>query len=249
MPNGYSRSPKLQKGALVEFSSRFIGPVPNVIVFQYNPETLSRKLQAWGPDSGAHAGNDNASASAAKSQSMAQPQDPSETIDLSLEFDAADAMEDPAGNPVESVTGIADRLAAVEMLLYPQEDSLASALLGSIGGALGGATGGTLGSSLTTVPRGTVPVVLFVWGAGRIVPVRITNFSIEEQAFSALLYPIRAKVTVSMKILAPTDFPDNPNFTQKLAITCYNYTKTQKQTLAAANIANSVNSILGMLPF
>ena len=250
---GYSRTPKLLKGALVQFSSRLIGPVPSVILFQYNPESLSRKLTIWGNDAGDHPGsNTNAGCSAARSQSGAQPMMPTETINLSLVIDAVDAMEDPDSHPVESLTGIADRLAALELLLYPQEDSLVSGLLGSINGALGGTPSSPLGSlagNLTSVPRGTVPTVLFVWGSGRIVPVRLTEFAVEEQDFSPLLYPIRAKVSIGMKILTPEDFPKNPGFIDKLAVTCYKYTKKQKELLAAADVANDVESILGMLPF
>jgi len=100
------------------------------------------------------------------------------------------------------------------------------------------------------VPRGTVPVLLFVWGPGRIVPVRVTSFSVEEQAYSPILYPIRAKVSLGLKILTPKDFPTcNKSLSQELAITAFKFTRKQKEVLAAANLANSVESILGMLPF
>jgi hypothetical protein len=92
---------------------------------------------------------------------------------------------------------------------------------------------------------------MFVWGPGRIVPVRLTSFTVEEQAFSPLLYPIRAKVTVGLKILTPKDFlpEDKRKFSEDLAVASFNFTRKQKQVLAAANLANSVESILGMLPF
>jgi len=249
MSTGYSRSPKLLKGALVEFSSRIIGPVPNVIMFQYNPETLSRKIDVWGPDTGGHGGA-NEQSSAAKSQSRAQPMDPTETFTLNLVMDAIDAMENPLVNPIEFASGIADRIAALEMLLYPANEGLFSGLLGDVGGSLSGAIGGNpLAKKDAPVPRQTVPVVLFVWGASRIVPVRLTSFSVDEQDFSPLLFPIRAKVTIGLKILTPEDFGSNPNTIEKLAIACFKYTKKQKEALAIANVANDVQSILGMLPF
>jgi hypothetical protein len=247
MSTGYSRSPKLLKGALIEFSERFIGPIPNVIVFQYNPETMTRALEVW-----SQSGSGESAASNDTSHT-AQPFDPPETFTLALELDAADALEKPESHPVAFISGVADRIAAMEMLLYPQGDSLLGGLMGSISGSLGGASvSGALGgaSSVQPVPRGTVPVVLFAWGPGRIVPVRVTTFSVEEQAYSPLLYPIRAKVSIGLKILTPKDFPTcHRKLSEDLAITAFNFTRKQKEVLAAANLANSVESILGMLPF
>lgn len=265
MSTGYSRSPKLLKGALVEFSERFIGPVPNVIVFQYNPETMTRTLSVWNP--GGEAAGGAAPTGRREVAQTAQPEDPPETFNLALELDAADALEAPQSHPVARVSGVADRIAALEMLLYPQGQSLLGGLLSSVtgalsggvsvsGGGVGGGIGGAIGGALGAggggrVPeRGTVPVVLFVWGPGRIVPVRLTSFSVEEQAYSPLLYPIRAKVTVGMKILTPRDFPArNRKLSEEIAVTAFKFSRKQKEVLAAANVANSVESILSMLPF
>jgi hypothetical protein len=245
MPTGYSRSPKLLKGALIEFSERFIGPIPNVIVFQYNPETMTRALEVWSQGGGGESSASN------ETSHTAQPFDPPESFTLALELDAADALEKPESHPVAFISGVADRIAAMEMLLYPQGDSLLGGLMGSISGALGGASVSAGGSgTVQPASRGTVPVVLFVWGPGRIVPVRLTTFSVEEQAYSPLLYPIRAKVSIGLKILTPRDFPtENRKLSEDLAITAFNFTRKQKEVLAAANLANSVESILGMLPF
>jgi hypothetical protein len=251
MSTGYSRSPKLLKGALIEFSERFIGPIPNVIVFQYNPEMMTRTLEVWSQGGGAAAGGESAASN--NTSNTAQPFDPPESFTLALELDAADALENPESHPVAFISGVADRIAAMEMLLYPQGDSLLGGLMGSISGSLGGASvsGALVGSSgVQPVPRGTVPVVLFAWGPGRIVPVRLTTFSVEEQAYSPLLYPIRAKVSIGLKILTPKDFPScGRKLSEDLAITAFNFTRKQKEVLAAANLANSVESILGMLPF
>lgn len=261
MSTGYSRSPKLLKGALIEFSDRLIGPIPNIIVFQYNPETMTRTLEVWNPTGGGGATGTGTTGSIDAS-STAQPHDPPETFNLVLELDAADALEKPESHPVAFISGVADRIAAMEMLLYPNDESLLGGLLGSITGSLsvgasvggssiGGSLAGALGGSAPKpVPRGTVPVLLFAWGPGRIVPVRLTSFSVEEQAYSPLLYPIRAKVSVGMKVLTPKDFPScHRSISEELAITAFKWTRKQKQVLAAANLANSVESILGMLPF
>lgn len=253
MATGYTRSPILLKGALVEFSERFIGPIPNIIIFQYNPESLSRSLEVWQPPAPREDGEGEGEESA-PSASTAQPSDPPESFTLDLVLDATDELE--IGDPIAVVTGVADRIAAMEMLLYPQEDSLLGGLLGSISGSLsvgagGVSVGGSSGAAAEeAVPRGTVPIVLLVWGPGRIVPVRLTSFSVEEQAFSPILYPIRAKVSVGLKILTPEDLSGHPDGLAKdIAVGAFKLTRTQKQVLAAANLANGVQSILGMLPF
>lgn len=243
MTNGYSRSPLLLKGALIEFSERFIGPIPNIIIFQYNPEKLSRTLSVYNP----FQADEQTPGAPPKIQVDAQPGDPSETFNLVLELDATDELE--KGDPIAVVTGVADRQAALEMLLYPQEGSLLGDLLGSISDSLGGGgAGGDAGAE--AAPRGSVPVVLFVWGPGRIVPVRLTSFQVEEQAFSPLLYPVHATVTVGLQILTDKDLTNlEDSLSKDIAIAAFKFTRTQKQVLAAANLANAVESILGMLPF
>jgi hypothetical protein len=232
MASGYSRSPKLLKGALVELSEPFLGPVPNVIVFQYNPETLTRELTPWSADTRARGPSEE--------EPTAQPFDPGETFSLTLELDATDALEE--NHPVAVRTGVADRIAALEMLLYPAKDT----------GSLLGKAFASLGGKVDVVPRGSVSVVLFVWGPGCIVPVRLTSFSVEEQAFSPTLYPIRAKVTVGLQVLTEDSFKKPGKVlstSEELAIVAYKYTRGQKEVLARLNLANSVESILGMLPF
>lgn len=248
MSSGYSGSPKLLKGAIVQFSAPMIVPIPNVIIFQYNPETLSRTLEPYQlPDSKA-SGSDKAAPAAA---ATTQPMPPTEKFTLSLQLDASDALESPESHPVAVVTGVADRLAALEMLLYAQDSlGLGFSLSISVGGSLGGglAGGGSVAAQAAPVPKAKAPTVLFVWGPGRIVPVRLTTFSVDEQLSNPMLYPLRAKVSLGMQVLTDLDFP-NPDTIEKLAQACYKFTMTQKRVLALANTANSVESILGMMPF
>jgi len=239
MANGYSRSPKLLKGALIQFSAPLLIPIPNIIIFQYNPENLNRTLTPWAPP-----GKDDQSKKDPKvDDALSQPYDPDESFTLTLELDAADALEEPSSHPVAVLAGVADRIAAMEMLMYPPGESVLGSLLSSALGALGG------GSAPVAPDRKTVPVVLFFWGPGRIVPVRITSFSVDEQAFSPTLYPIRAKVTIGLKIVDATAFGDDDSAIVKIAKACYTFTRAQKEALALANLANSVESIMGMLPF
>lgn len=232
--SGYSRTPKLLKGALVELSEPFLGPVPNVVIFQYNPETLSRSLTTWSPEDRDEAGNPLGS------RQRSQPYDPQEFFSLTLELDATDALEEPESHPVAFIAGVADRLAALEKLVYP---------IGS-GGAVADFLG-SLGGLLDVPQRGSVPVVLFIWGPGRIIPVRLTSFSVDEQAFSPLLYPVQAKVSIGLVALTPAAFPpaEDRKIAEDIAVAAYEFTRGQKDILAVANLANSVESILGMLPF
>lgn len=249
MSDGYMRSPKIAKGALIEFSQRFIGSQPNIIVFQYNPETMTRTLSVYSTPDDSAAGKTSKKSVKPQSGANAQPCDPTETFSLLLELDATDDLE--VADPVAIVTGVGDRLAALEMLLYPQEN-LQGDLLGSVSDSLSGV--GSVGDSKSKprVKRKTVPIVLFVWGLGRIIPVRLTTFSVEEIAYSPLLYPIQAKVTVGLKVLTASElkgeaFKNLPG--KDIALYAYNFTLNQKRKLAASNVANSVESILGMLPF
>ena len=251
MSTGYSRSPKLLKGAIVQFSAPMIVPIPNIIIFQYNPESLSRTLEPYHlPDTKA-TGPDKAVPDAA---GTTQPKPPVEKFTLALQLDASDALEVPELHPAAVITGVADRLAALEMLLYAADSSgLGFSLSISIGSSLGGDSaahvGGSVAGQSAPVPKAKSPTVLFVWGPGRIVPVKINTFSVEEQLSNPMLYPLRAKVSLGMEVLTEKDFGENPDTIGKLAIACYNFTMTQKRVLALANVANSVESILGMLPF
>lgn len=252
MGDGYSRSPKLLKGAIVQFVEMPIIPIPNIIVFQYNPESLSRTLSPYAPPDPAQSkGTEASPPGSTPADPASQPFDPTESFNLSLFLDASDALEAPESHPVAFVTGVADRIAALEMLLYPAGDSLLGGLVGSISVSIGGAGGGISASLQKSAKRPEVPVTLFIWGPGRIVPVRLTSFSVEEQQWNQLLYPTRAKVTVGMKVITKEalDKPGNASAGKDIAKFCYDFTRGQKEVLALANVANTVESILGILPF
>lgn len=252
MGDGYSRSPKMLKGAIVQFTKMPIIPIPNIIVFQYNPESLQRSLSPFEPkekDPAAKSGPPSAQPTA----EHVQPFDPTETFTLNLLLDAADSLETPEMHPVAWATGVADRIAALEMLLYPVGDSLLGGLLGSVSASVSIGSGGISASlsMVKTVPRREVPVILFIWGPGRIVPVRLSSFVVEEQQFNQWLYPHRARVTIGMKVLTKDALDkDGVGDTGKdIAKFCYDFTRGQKEALALANVANTAESILGMLPF
>jgi hypothetical protein len=224
------------KGALIELVETSLAPQPSVIVFQYNPETLARDLKPWFAEAGG-AGAENA-------QAREQPTDPEETFKLELVLDAADDLEEPDSHPVAVLSGVADRIAKLEMLLYPSEPGLLSQGIGRV-----------LGKEV--VPRNEVPVLLFVWGPGRVVPVRITDFSVQEQAFSPTLYPIRATVSIGLRVLTPESFAagrsgtspeEKLSLSEQIAIKAYEYTRLQKKLLVGAGSLQSVASAFGGAP-
>jgi len=228
---GFSRSPKLQKGALVQIVQDVVGVVPNVIAFQYNPEKLSSTLTPWNPfevdqtQRGAQA-------------PTVQPFDPKLTFTLDLELDATDGLE--AGDAVAVEAGVADRLAALKKLTLPTQ-GLIGDLIQSARALAGGAD--------QAARRPTVPVVLFVWGAGRILPVRVTSFSVEETLFSPGLDPIQAKVSLGLEVLTPDVFKCRRDPATELAVAAYNFTRLREDALALANVRNNADAIRGLLPF
>lgn len=256
MGNGFTRSPKLLKGALIQFSAPMLLPIPNLIIFQYNPETMTRQVMPWKPREKVvyEDKEEAAKATAEFFNELAQPFDPQETFSLTLELDAADALEEPASHPIATIAGVADRISAMEMLCYPPGPSALGGLLNvSVNVSVGGASIGGALSNADVIPKLKVPVVLFFWGPGRIVPVRITSFSVEEQQYSPLLYPIRAKVSLGLTVLNENQLVNvagdpGESLIIDFAKLCYKFTQAQKEALALANLANSVESIIGMLP-
>lgn len=169
-------SPPVFKGAFV--SADPLRPASSVVVFQYNPETMSRTLT--GRTTGGEAG----------SGPLRLSGPPEETLKLTIEIDAADQLE--AGDPVTSALGITPALAALELLLYPPSALvIANEVLARAG-------------VIEIIPP-EAPLTLLVWGPRRIVPVRVTEFSITEEAFDPTLNPIRAKVDLGLRVVSYYD--------------------------------------------
>src|SRR5688572_11538936 len=243
MANGFTRSPKLLKGALIQFSAPMLIPIPNIIVFQYNPETMTRTLEPWSPLERQRTYDERGRSTATaltdeQTNQLRQPFDPSETFSLTLELDATDALEEPGSHPVATIAGVADRISAMEMLCYPPGPGALGGLLNvSVNVSL--SNGISFGTAADVVPRRDVPIV----------PVRITTFSVEEQQYSPLLYPVRAKVNIGLKVLDANHLENIAGDTSQTAIVeiakaCYTFTQAQKEALALANLANSVESII-----
>jgi hypothetical protein len=172
-------SPRLIKGGIVLIDPG-TSAVQRVITLQYNPETLTRTLQVQGV--GGEGGD--------RSEALRLTGPPVETIELDAEIDATDQLESEDETAVQ--LGIQPELALLEMIIYPTSIQLQS------NNSL--AESGTL-----EIAPMQAPLTLFVWSKNRIMPVRLTEFSITEEAFDPLLNPIRAKVSLGMRVLSVND--------------------------------------------
>jgi hypothetical protein len=175
-------SPRLIKGGLVVLAPGG-GAVQRMISLQYNPDSLSRSYQVQGV--GGDGGGERAQPFRLKGPAV-------ETIKLEAEIDATDQLQLPDQNANTVAFGVAPQLALLEALVNPSvtellaHDALAAA--------------GTL-----EIAPPEAPLVLFVWSAQRVVPVRLTEFSITEEAFDAALNPIRAKASLGMRVMTTDD--------------------------------------------
>jgi hypothetical protein len=202
--------PLLKGGlVLVDYNT---GAVRRLIPLQYNPETLTRTLQVQGvgPESGPHV------------DQVRLKGPPIETFKLEAELDATDLLE--TGDPLATASGIQPQLAALETVIYPTSAQLQQA------NAL--AQAGTL----EIVPM-DAPLTLFVWSKERVVPVKITEFSITEEMFDSNLNPIRAKVSLGLRVLTIDDI----DFTS-VAGSIYLTYQQRKEKLAASAPAGSLSA-------
>lgn len=225
------------RGALVEFMPTGLIPIPNIIVFQYNPETMSH---AWTQPEAASAGPNQTT-----SNPLAVNGNPGESFSFTMSLDAADSIADGAASAgLAQISGVYSRLAALEMLLYPSS-ATTGGLLGTVTAALAGAPGGGVKRD---VPANTINTVLFVWGPGRIVPVRVTALTITERLYDGLLNPTRAEVQITLRVLTADELKHDTDTLAGLANAANSYSQGLRQVLAVANLVNAAESILGMLP-
>jgi hypothetical protein len=176
----FPNSPRLVKGGIVLIDADS-GTVRRVIALQYNPESLSRTLQAQTVAEGGD-----------RSQALRLTAAPVETLKLDATIDATDQLEFPSRNPTTTRNGIAPQLAALEAIIYPSSTVVdRNNALASVG-------------TLEIAPM-EAPLTLFVWSEKRVLPVRLTEFSINEEAFDPALNPIRAKVSLGLRVLGVND--------------------------------------------
>jgi hypothetical protein len=213
-------SPRLIKGGIVLIDGES-GNVLKVIALQYNPDTLSRSLQVKTVPTASEGGD--------RAEALRLKGPPVETIKLDAEIDATDQLE--KSDPTAASSGVHPQLAALEMITYPTSDQLIANNAQAQSG------------TLEIIPM-QAPLALFVWGKTRVLPVRITDLSITEEAFDENLNPIRAKVSLSMRVLSVDDL----GFDSKGGSVYMAY-QQQREQLATRNLGATLSSLgLGGIP-
>jgi hypothetical protein len=156
--------------------------IQRIIALQYNPDNLSRTLQAQG------AGDDPGD----RLEALRLKGPPVETIRLEADIDATDQLEFPRQNPTVAELGLFPALAALETIVYPPSGQLL-------------ANDAQAAAGMIEIVPVEAPLTLFTWSRNRLLPIRLTEFTVTEDAFDAALNPIRARISLSMRVLTVSD--------------------------------------------
>lgn len=234
MPSGFENKPKKLRGAFVEYG---LSMPPLFVVFQFNPEQLtrSRNIQIRAANEvdpniceessgGARARRMPSENSLRRAHQAAAGPDEinaqqtvtvdEETIQLDIRLDATDKLND--GDAIAGQFGVLPQIAALELMVHPKSESMLGAALDSLLGLSGG---------FSFTRQANPPLILFVWGYTRIMPVNITSMSITETEFNTILSPTRASVSIGLSVIEGRD-------------PFYKYSKLAKEGMAALNLAN-----------
>jgi hypothetical protein len=204
-------SPRVLKGAIVSLDR--LNPIATVVVFQYNPETLTRKLTS---KAGQAQGN--------RWESLRIKGAPDETISMKVEIDAVDQLE--KGDPQTVALGIYPQLAALEIILYPTSAHVVKKTVEAEAGTL-------------EISPPESPLTVLAFGLQRIVPVRISSLSITEKNFDTRLNPILADVDLELQVLTYDDFP--PSHKAYSLFLAYQVIKEVAANLGAIKSASILN--------
>lgn len=205
--------PQVLRGTFVEYG---LSLPPLAFAFQFNPETLTRgRTATWTPGGADGTGASCREGSEAQQRScLAQVTVTEETIGLTLQLDATDDLND--GKFMAQQFGVGTQLSVLELMIYPKTDQLFGFPLGNL---LGG------DDQFGAARARTIPILLFIWGRKRVLPVVMTSLQITEQEFFPDLNPKRAQVVVQLKVLEGFNPP-------------YLYSHGWRMALGAMNLAN-----------
>jgi hypothetical protein len=203
--------PKLLRGAFVEYG---LSLPPLWFTFQFNPETLTRGRTASYQAPEADGGTCRGSSEAETRSCLAQVHVTTETIGLTLHLDATDDLNE--GKALAQQFGIGPQLSVLELMIYPKTDQLLGLPIGNL---LGG------DDQFGAAQAKTIPILLFVWGRKRVLPVVMTSLQITEQEYFPDLNPKRAEVAVQLQVLEGFNPP-------------YLYSHGWRIALGAMNLAN-----------
>jgi len=216
MSSGFPNKPKILRGAFVEYG---LSIPPLFVVFQFNPVQLTRNRSlTFAPQAGSAASSlrdfhsEYEDLTKLRDEQKVTVQE--EAIGFEIRLDATDKLDE--GDTITEQFGIAPQLATLELMVHPKEESL-------LGQALGNLLGSSGGFSFTKKPN--PPLILFIWGRKRVLPVNINSLNITETLYSADLNPIRATATVSLTVIEGKSLP-------------YMYTKVMTEAMSVLNLAN-----------
>ena len=223
--SGFSNRPKILKGTFVEYGIS----IPALIVpFQFNPLTISRNksntfsVPGWVQQASKEEGGGKIGlrvfhqmfSDLTLLRDLQDVEVGSETISFDIRLDATDKLDE--GDPIAEQFGIAPQISTLELMMYPKEESLA-------GMAISELLGPTAGHTFVGTEK--PPMILFVWGRKKVLPVNLTSMKVKEEEFSTDLNPIRATISVSLTVIEGPSAP-------------YQYSKAMKETMSALNLAN-----------
>ncbi|MDF3854171.1 hypothetical protein VB636_12790 [Paracoccus sp. APAP_BH8] len=215
------------QGAFAVYDPDDTAVMSSFIPFRFNPESLTRQLQleqAQGAEGGAEPGAQGAGGSSGEQGADASSGTLKESFSVVLRFDLADRVEAHSSLPVEF--GVLPEISALEELLYPVESE----------------TEAPSDGSEPVRARGRRPIVLFIWGERRVVPVKITGMAIAETFFNGKLYPVRAEIEVGLEVLGEAEARDNTRVQSSLNFTAANRRKMARLYLdTTADQGTSIN--------
>jgi hypothetical protein len=217
--------PKILRGAFVEFG---ISIPPLIVVFQFNPQSITRSRTAYTntpptPQSAQGAQNlDFVKQVLAKPKSLIEFRNgqtitvEQETLSFDIRLDATDKLND--GDTITEQFGVTPKLSTLELMMLPKSQSL-------LGGAISALLGGKPKNFAFFDTDRDPPIILFIWGRKKILPVNITSMQIREEEFTTDLNTTRAIVSVNLEVIEGPNLP-------------FLYTKAAKEVLSLLNLAN-----------
>lgn len=229
----------LVRGALIEYKSDFLGPVPNIVIFQFNPESLSRTINIPSRSVSQSSGT-----TPRESSQAGDP--PYERISLTAHFSAADKLN--IAMPTAVAFGVGPQLAALEKMVLPMEDENTLARAAEAADAVGEAVSAGESDTPPTrpTPRRQFPNILFIWGATRVLPVLFDSMTINEKQFDSRLNPIQAEVSLGLSVMNADDLPEEERIARGAAL----YSNKARDVQAVANLADvAVQPIIDLIPF
>lgn len=228
--------PYLIKGKLVEYKSDFLGPLPNIVIFQFNPETLSRTINIPSRSPARTAGS--------RPRENNQAGDPPyERISLTAHFSSADHLN--IAHPLAMTYGVGHQLAALEKMVYPvgEDSGQAAQAVDAVAQTI--SEGNNTRPSTQPTPRRIYPNILFIWGVTKVLPVIIESMTINEKQFDSRLNPVQAEVTLGLSVMT-IDLPEE----ERVARGAAEYSNAARDVQAAANLANTATQpIIDLISF